>query len=240
MELYGDGVTSISGKFDRVQVPDGWRYELHYDYVKPAVVIRNFRPNRAPAFPSAEGFGKFALGGRGGKVMAVTSLNDDGFGDGDANEATLRVSRPFGAAPVNTQTAAEALDLVLQHAGASLRRDAVDSRIIEEIRRGTAHFGGTWKGGGKGIIDSQSEVGGWPNLESGPAPADGDGDGIPDAWEIDHQLNPANPDDGSQDQDHDGYTNIEAEKVSGTFLLPSAVNSDHGKTTKRCRSQRGS
>ena len=37
--------------------------------------------SQTPAFPSAEGFGKWATGGRGGKVVEVTTVEDDGVGN---------------------------------------------------------------------------------------------------------------------------------------------------------------
>jgi hypothetical protein len=129
--------------------------------------------------------------------------------DGDASEATLRVNDPYVVAPVRTQSAEKAFELVLANAGASKARDAVDSRIINEIRTGTAKFGASWRGGGKGIIDSQKDVGGWPELASTPAPPDSDHDGMPDDWEKSNGLNPADPADGPLDADQDGYTNVE-------------------------------
>ena len=59
------------------------------------------------------------------------------------------------------------------------------------------------------IIDSQTEVGGWPDLQSAPAPRDSDGDGMPDGWEREHGLHPEDAADGPQDRDADGYTNVE-------------------------------
>ncbi|HNQ88820.1 MAG TPA: pectate lyase [Verrucomicrobiota bacterium] len=130
--------------------------------------------------------------------------------------ADCRARQPFEVAPVTTLPAAEAFDRVLKEAGAVLpRRDPLDARIVEETRTGTARFGETYDGGGKGIIDSPAAVGSWPELKGGPAPADSDGDGMPDAWEGQFQLNPRDPADGPQDKDDDGYTNLE-EHLNGT------------------------
>jgi pectate lyase len=131
-------------------------------------------------------------------------------GGADAHVGALKLAAPWKAMPIRQQTAEEAYRLVLEHAGASLPgRDPVDARIVEEVRTGTARFGETYGGGGKGIIDSQKAVGGWPQLKSEAAPPDGDGDGMPDAWESRHGLDPADVTDGAKDRDGDGYTNVE-------------------------------
>lgn len=129
--------------------------------------------------------------------------------DGEATEATLRVNQPFVVAPVNTQSAEAAYELVLAQAGCSLFRDSVDRRIMHEIRTGTARFGETYGGGGKGIIDSQTAVGGWPELRSRPAPLDTDHDGMPDDWERKQGLDLNNSADGASDANGNGYTNLE-------------------------------
>ena len=105
--------------------------------------------------------------------------------------------------PIHQQTAEEAYASVLEHVGASLpKRDSVDARIIDEVRNGTATFGKN------GIIASQEEVGGWPELKSASAPTDTDHDGMPDAWETKQGLDPKNPDDRNQ-VTPDGYTMLE-------------------------------
>jgi hypothetical protein len=59
------------------------------------------------------------------------------------------------------------------------------------------------------MIKDVSEVGGWPVLATGTAPADTDHDGMPDAWEKLKLLNPMDAADGRADKDGDGYTNLE-------------------------------
>lgn len=121
----------------------------------------------------------------------------------------VRVDSPHAFAAVITQSAEQAYELVLADVGAVLpRRDSIDIRIVKEVKTGTATYGGIW-GAGSGIIDSQSQVGGYPKYHSTPAPKDTDHDGMPDDWEIAHGLNLSNPDDRNGDPDGDGYTNLE-------------------------------
>lgn len=115
------------------------------------------------------------------------------------------VTEAFAAPAVRSANAHEAYEAVLRAVGASLpRRDAVDARIVNEVRQRNGS-----------IIDSQSQVGGWPELKSTTPPPDSDGDGMPDKWEKRNGLNPRDPADGSADKDRDGYTNVE-EYLNGT------------------------
>jgi len=114
--------------------------------------------------------------------------------------AQIRVEHEFdvdGAQP-QTDSAVEAFERVLRTAGASHPRDAADERLVKGIRDRTNR-----------TIDSQDEVGGWPNLRGGKAPVDTDGDGMPDEWERAHGLNPNDPRDGNAESTGDGYTNLE-------------------------------
>jgi pectate lyase len=130
-------------------------------------------------------------------AMELEETNKDGV------KATKRevqiVDQPFAAPKVTTVPAKDLLDFVLPTVGASLpKRDVVDARLVNDVR----HRAGK-------IIDSQMQVGGWPDLKSGEVPVDSDKDGMPDAWEIQHLLNPHDPADASLASGKDGYTNIE-------------------------------
>jgi hypothetical protein len=104
-------------------------------------------------------------------------------------------------------TAEQAFDAVLKYAGASLSRDAVDMRVVDEVKNGTITYSGS-KTGYAGIIDSQTDVGNWPVLTSLTAPQDSDLDGMPDAWEITMKLNP-NVANANGKELSTGYDNIE-------------------------------
>jgi hypothetical protein len=132
-----------------------------------------------------------------------------GQGVNDAAKAFSRLKSPVKHEPIKTVSAKAAFRNVLNKAGASLSRDAVDQRIAEEARTGREQFGASFEGGGKGIIDSQDDVGGWPVLKQADPPADHDKDGIPDGWETAKGLNPDDASDGNLKTLDKQYTNLE-------------------------------
>jgi len=186
------------------------------NYYKPGPATRaNVRARIVAPSPSGRWYieGNFVEGSPG---VSMDNWNGGVQPDEKTEPNTIRARTPFAAPPVRTESAKDAYETVLRTAGCVLpRRDAVDLRIIEQVRTGKATSGKTFNGGGNGIIDSQNDVGGWPDLKGGPAPADSDHDGMPDAWEMQHSLDPKDPADGAKDKDGDGYTNVE-ECLNGT------------------------
>ena len=89
------------------------------------------------------------------------------------------------------------LDHVTGRAGA-FKRDAVDTRIVQDIYNGSGRF-----------INDPSDVGGYPSLSGGNGYSDSDSDGMSDAWETAQGLDPNDAADGTQDRNGDGYTNLE-------------------------------
>ena len=114
------------------------------------------------------------------------------------NDAGYRLPGPIPFPAVTPDPAPLAYNKVLASAGASNVRDAVDARIVASVRAGTGR-----------LIDSQTDVGGWPQLAAGKPWKDSDGDGMPDDWERAHRLDPHDAADGAADSNGDGYTNLE-------------------------------
>jgi len=125
--------------------------------------------------------------------------------DPEAVLPQVRAEEPMHMAPLNIESAEDAYQSVLTHAGAVWpRRDPVDRRIIETVRTGKVTYEP-----GNGIITCVEQVGGYPTYEGRPY-ADADKDGMPDEWEKKYGLNPHDPADAGRDASGDGYTNIEA------------------------------
>ncbi len=119
---------------------------------------------------------------------------------------------PMEFAAVTTHSAEDAFERVLEYAGASLSRDEYDKMMVADTRNGEACC--IVSGIGKGLINSQDDITyadgstGFPALNSLEAPADTDGDGMPDEWETANGLNPNNAEDGPATAEN-GYTNLE-------------------------------
>ena len=134
-------------------------------------------------------------------------------GGKNSTNDTVRSNSPWFEPYVNTQSAEDAYRSVIASVGANYPKwDYIDSRYISEVSNGKYTYTGS-KQKLKGIIDSQNDAGGYPNssnFKGGTAPTDTDGDGMPDAWESAHGLNPNDAKDGAiVSLSGDDYTNLE-------------------------------
>ena len=126
----------------------------------------------------------------------------------------IKMDEPAPTGVITTHTADEAFCKVLANAGASLFRDEIDARYMEEAKTGTAQYKGSITLS-PGIIDKVSDVNGYTEktfaTSSRPKGFDSDNDGIPDAWETANGLDPNDATDAlTYSLDSKGYyTNLE-------------------------------
>lgn len=137
----------------------------------------------------------------GNKMTSSAEVTSDNWKGSTKTQSVAGVSTRWTSgltALQNEQTADAAYETVLEKAGCSLHRDALDTRIINDVKNGTGS-----------LINTQSQVGGWPDLQSGTRETDTDYDGIPDAWETEFKLDPNDPLDARTTTLVTGFTNLE-------------------------------
>ncbi len=155
--------------------------------------------------------GNLAVLGRTGRFDARPVTPDDFRGESGHGPPTFLPTRTtHPAVPVTVDTAEAAFQKVIAGAGDSLHRDSHDTRLVAQARS----LGQEGK-----IIHNPTEVGGFGEVVGGPAPADSDQDGIPDAWELAHHLDPKDPADALK-RDPTGYTNLE--QYLNSLVVPEA------------------
>jgi len=179
----------------------------------PYLNVGNGGPLRIDGSPADEGGTKLYISGNWGPRCPTGCANDwIGHGvntwdyyelnhDGSTHlvdETQYGAAKPFPAPPVGLDPVANLLDKVLPTVGACKpSRDAIDQRIVRSVRDKTG-------------TSRVSTTGPWPDLASGAPspPADSDHDGMPDAWEKAHGLDPDDSRDGAAIGPN-GYTNVE-------------------------------
>jgi pectate lyase len=160
-------------------------------------------------------------------VEGSPDISEDNWNGGVQGDYTdckdIKSNIPLCNETINYQEADKAFTDVLKFTGAIYpERDEIDVRIINEVQNNSVYSG-------NGIINSQTEVGGWPELISYESPADSDHDGMPDEWELKMNLNPNDPEDRNN-FGSTGYTFLEEYlNELGEFPLPVYTKTLKGK-----------
>lgn len=201
---------------NNVYAGEGGNYNIVNNYYKygpetsKKVKFQVLNPNnKLPQIP----FGKFYVAGNYvDGSPEVTNNNHLGVimgNDGtEADKKAALISSPHAAIPLAEQPATDAYEAALKFAGASFKRDTMDTRIMEEIKNRTGNFKDVQGGYAHGTA-YELTTNAWPSLQSSPVLLDTDKDGMPDAWEKQKGLDPADSKDAALNKLHPHFTNIE-------------------------------
>lgn len=192
-------------------------FNLVNNYYKPGPATNNKRrflnayeqaANGKPVY----GYGKFHV--KGNILEGQQDITSDNWigvvakNGSSSDKENMKLADPLAFEAFKVpHDAQKAMDKILLYGGASLNRDAVDARVIGDVKNGTFTAPGS-RGSTNGIIDSQSDVGGFPELQSGSVPVDTSGDGMPDAWKIANKLDPSKSEANGNDLST-AYDNVE-------------------------------
>jgi hypothetical protein len=203
---------------------------VQYRVLEPSATVTKQDPE--PHFGKAYVTGNIMEGNE--KVTADNWAGGVQFADGGSKDAPtistnetvkglvekVRVDKPFPMPTMTITSAKRAYDDVLKNAGCVLpRRDAVDKRVIQEVRTGKVWGAGEhivptpMKGlaknnigeAGNGIITDPSQVGGYPEYKGEPV-KDLGADGIPLSWKKKYKLDVNDVALAQKDLQGDGYT----------------------------------
>ena len=194
---------------------EGGNYNIINNYFKSGpstaknVRYRIVNPGRTETIP----FGKWYVDGNyvdGANDISSNNYNGIIMGNGgtEDDKRNTVVSKHHDVMALNKQKAKDAYASVLTYAGASLKRDTLDARIVNDVKNGTGKFIDVQGGYPHGTA-YELTINAWPFLQSLPAPADADKDGIPDEWEVKNGLNPNDAADAAGNKLDKHYTNIE-------------------------------
>lgn len=183
------------------------RYNFVANYFKPGPSTKSAAAQNIldPSKTEILSYGRFYV--QGNELEAFP----EGSADNSRIVTSLKsvyVSHPYPSEPIPQKTAYQAYLDALEVAGASLRRDTLDSRIIKDIYLGTGNIIDVQGGFAHGTPYALTKQA-WPALQSGIASADADRDGMPDSWEIQQKLDPMNPNDNIKYTLSAVYTNLE-------------------------------
>lgn len=199
---------------------EGGSYNIINNYYKPGPATSSGSKNRIlnPDADSGKNnqpmgvYGRFYVSGNylDGNT-AVTTNNALGVEMGSTFKryapgvklSDILVSDEFSCADVVTHTSEVAYEKVLEYAGCSLMRDKIDARYVREVTNRTYTYEGS-NGSTGGLIDSQDDVGGWPEYKTYNVKCDSNQDGIPDGW-----LEKNYPGKRAEDKTNEGYTYLE-------------------------------